>query len=71
MTRQQQEAMLSTVDVKSLDELFSAIPEELRLQKDLKLPEPLSEHELKKHMNTLAQRILHNQEYLLFRSRCL
>ncbi len=56
MTRQQQEAMLSTVDVKSLDELFSAIPEELRLQKDLKLPEPLSEHELKKHMNTLAQK---------------
>ena len=55
MTKQQQEAMLSTVGVKSLDELFSAIPEELRLQKDLNLPAPLSEYELKKHTNTLAQ----------------
>lgn len=55
MTTQQQEAMLSTVGVKSLDELFLAIPEELRLKDDLNLPTPLSEHELKKHMNTLAQ----------------
>ncbi|MGI6124592.1 MAG: glycine dehydrogenase, partial [Acetivibrionales bacterium] len=52
MTTQQQEAMLSTVGVKSLDELFLAIPEELRLKDDLNLPTPLSEHELKKHMNT-------------------
>ena len=56
MTRQQQEAMLSAVGVESLDELFSAIPEDLRLKTDLNLPKPLSEHELKKHMNMLAQR---------------
>lgn len=55
MTKQQQEAMLSTVGVKSTDELFSAIPEELRIKEELNLPEPLSEYELKKHANTLAQ----------------
>ena len=54
MTKQQQEAMLSTVGVKSTDELFSAIPEELRLKEELNLPEPLSEYELKKHEHTCS-----------------
>lgn len=55
MTKEQQAAMLSTVGAESVNELFSPIPEELRLKKDLDIPAPLSEYELKKHMETLAQ----------------
>lgn len=56
MTREQQDAMLAAVGVNSMEELFSAIPEELRLKKDLDIPDPLSEYELKKQMQALAQR---------------
>ncbi|MGI6084520.1 MAG: aminomethyl-transferring glycine dehydrogenase subunit GcvPA [Acetivibrionales bacterium] len=55
MTGEQQRAMLSTVGVQSVDELFSQIPEELRLKNDLNIPKPLSEYELKKHLEALAQ----------------
>ncbi len=54
-TDEQRKAMLSTVGVNSVDELFSAIPEELRLEKGLGIPAPLSEYELKKQMSTLVQ----------------
>lgn len=55
MTREQQEAMLAAVGVNSMEELFSAIPEELKLKKDLNIPDPLSEHGLKKQMLTLVE----------------
>ncbi len=55
MTDEQRKSMLSTVGVNSMEELFSAIPEELRLEKDLDIPAPLSEYELKKQMSTLVQ----------------
>jgi glycine dehydrogenase subunit 1 len=55
MTREQQEAMLAAVGVNSMEELFSAIPEELKLKKDLNIPDPLSEHELNKQMLTLVE----------------
>lgn len=55
MTQEQQKAMLSSLAMKSSEELFSAIPEALRLKKELDLPEPLSEYELKKQMQTLVQ----------------
>jgi len=55
MTGEQQDAMLAAVGVNSVEELFSAIPEELRLKEDLDIPAPLSEYELKKHMMALSQ----------------
>lgn len=55
MTREQQQKMLDVVGVKSVDELFSAIPEELRLKEDLNLDAPISEYELKKQMQSLVE----------------
>ncbi len=47
--------MLGTVGARSHEDLFAAIPELLRLKKDLDLPEPVSEFELKKQMLNLVQ----------------
>jgi glycine dehydrogenase subunit 1 len=54
MTSEQQDAMLAAVGAGSVEELFSAIPEELRLKKDLDIPAPLSEYELKKQMTAIS-----------------
>src|SRR5215831_19077190 len=40
------EAMLSDIGVKSLDDLFAAIPEEYRLTGDLKIPRSYAESEI-------------------------
>lgn len=55
MTGEQQQKMLDTVGVKSTDDLFLAIPDELRLKEDLKLDTPISEYELKKQMQSLVE----------------
>ncbi len=47
--------MLDVVGENSLDDLFSCIPPDCRLQEDLKLPDPLTEWELNDHMLSLAQ----------------
>ncbi len=54
-TKQQQEEMLKTIGIDSFDELFSAVPDELKLKEDLNLPAPLSEYELKKQIQNLTQ----------------
>jgi glycine dehydrogenase subunit 1 len=46
--------MLAKVGVKSLDELFSTVPEDCRWRGDLPLPDGLSEHETARHMRDLA-----------------
>lgn len=69
MTREQQEAMLAAVGVNSMEELFSAIPEELKLKKDLNIPDPLSEHELKKQMLTLVEQNFDSSWNLCFLGR--
>jgi glycine dehydrogenase subunit 1 len=48
--------MLSIVGLSSLEELFRDIPEEARLKRDLKLPLPMSEAELRKKFKTLANK---------------
>ncbi|MGE0754734.1 MAG: aminomethyl-transferring glycine dehydrogenase subunit GcvPA [Alphaproteobacteria bacterium] len=47
-------AMLSAIGLRSVDELFAAIPGGLRLAKPLDLPAPMSEWELTRHMEELA-----------------
>jgi glycine cleavage system P protein (glycine dehydrogenase) subunit 1 len=49
-----QKAMLESIGVKSLDELFAQIPEAVRLKKSLDVPAALSEIELTQHMAALA-----------------
>jgi glycine dehydrogenase subunit 1 len=53
-TADDQRAMLEAIGVASLDELFSQIPPELRLNRELNIAPALSEIELAAHMGELA-----------------
>jgi glycine dehydrogenase subunit 1 len=50
-----QQAMLETVGVASLAELFQSIPAGLQLQRPLRVPPALSEIELEQHLSALAR----------------
>jgi glycine dehydrogenase subunit 1 len=54
-TSEDQRAMLEAIGAKSLDELFSSIPVELRLNRSLDIPRALSELELTQHIGRLAR----------------
>lgn len=54
VTDQEREEMLKKIGASSLEELFSSIPEKVRLKKQLNLPEAKSEMELDKLMSKLA-----------------
>lgn len=54
MTDQDQKEMLATIGVKSIDELFSDIPEKVRFKGDYQLKPQLSETALLKEMTRLA-----------------
>ncbi len=54
VTCEQREAMLRAVGVKSVDDLFEAVPESVRPEQ-LNLPDGLSEIELSAHLNELAE----------------
>jgi glycine cleavage system P protein (glycine dehydrogenase) subunit 1 len=55
-TVEDQRAMLAAIGVASLDELFAAIPAELRLNRPLAIPPALSEMELTAHLAALAKK---------------
>ncbi len=55
-TLEDQRAMLEAIGASSLDELFSAIPPELRLGRALDIPPALSEMELTSRLTALAAR---------------
>jgi glycine dehydrogenase subunit 1 len=48
--------MLEVVGVESLDGLFSTAPKDCRRGSDLKLPEALTEWELRDHMSELSEK---------------
>ena len=52
--QQEVAAMLQTVGVDSLDDLFLDIPEELRLKRDLAIGPGMEELQLRRHLQTLA-----------------
>jgi glycine dehydrogenase subunit 1 len=56
ITEKQQKEMLDTIGAASCEDLFSAIPDSLRLKEDLKLPGSLSEYEIRKYMKALTRR---------------
>ncbi|MDI6823176.1 MAG: aminomethyl-transferring glycine dehydrogenase subunit GcvPA [Bacillota bacterium] len=58
-TDRNREAMLRAIGVGSLEELFADIPPEARLDRPLRLPEPMAELELQQHMLELADRNAH------------
>ncbi len=59
-------SMLASVGARSLDDLFSSIPQDCRRQTELDLPEPLTEWELDAHMDGLAASMAVSPEYKVF-----
>ncbi len=55
-TEAERKSMLESMGMNSMDDLFADIPEDLRLGRDLDIPDGLSEMELSKHMNELASK---------------
>ena len=53
-TLEDQRAMLDSIGLKNLDELFASIPTELRLNRQLAIPPALTEMELSGHIGDLA-----------------
>ena len=58
-TREEQKEMLRVIGCGSIGELFPDVPDELKLKKDLELPQPLSEQELYTHMKDIANQNAH------------
>ena len=61
-----QQEMLAAIGAESIDELFDAIPEELKLGRPLKLPSAISEMELDQHLRTLAGKNAHTGNSVCF-----
>ena len=55
-TREIREQMLREIGVASVDELFADIPAKIRLRRKLKLPGPMSELEVKRHVHAILSR---------------
>lgn len=54
-TDREREEMLSSIGVSSIDDLFSDIPDNVKFNGRLNLPEAMSELEVKRHMTALAE----------------
>ncbi|MDD4053068.1 MAG: aminomethyl-transferring glycine dehydrogenase subunit GcvPA [candidate division Zixibacteria bacterium] len=55
-SREDQKKMLDALGVSRIEDLFTPIPDNLRLKKPLPLPEPLAEAELVRHLEALASK---------------
>ncbi len=65
-TTEQQKQMLADIGLASTEDLFRDIPAEVRLQRPLNLPAPLSEMELADHMKEIAGKNASVDEYACF-----
>jgi glycine dehydrogenase subunit 1 len=65
-TASQKHKMLSEIGVASVDDLFSDIPESVRLKRKLDLPEAKPEMELVRHMSQMARKNCNTDEYTCF-----
>lgn len=66
-TKEEQREMLKTIGVGSIEDLLKDIPSELKLNRSLKLPAPLSEMSLKKDLLRISERnrdLLHQACFL-------
>ncbi|HSF32747.1 MAG TPA: aminomethyl-transferring glycine dehydrogenase subunit GcvPA [Candidatus Tectomicrobia bacterium] len=59
-------AMLQTLGLSAIDELFSGIPQELRYARPLDIPKALSEQDVLRHMRTLANRNANVEDFAAF-----
>ena len=65
-TKEDIESMLKVAGRDSLDDLFSSIPDDLKIKEDIDLPESLSEWELNAHMEDLASANIACKDYRCF-----
>jgi len=65
-TEKEKKQMLSFLNINSLEELFTDVNEEIRLKGPLKLPKPLSEMEIVKHMRMIGSENSDIQKYSCF-----
>src|SRR5271165_3870697 len=65
-TAAEQQAMLQTLGAESIDDLLTAIPDSVRLQRLLDLPAALSEPTLRRHVSAIAAKNANLDEYLSF-----
>ncbi len=65
-TREDQAKMLSVIGVDSIEQLFSDIPDDVKLKRDLELPDSLSEPELVSHMKQAASKNIHAGTHTCF-----
>ena len=56
ITKQEKEAMLQKIGIKSIEELFQDIPKDLCLKDTMAMPKGLSEHETKKLLIKMAEK---------------
>ncbi len=66
LTDRDRHEMLAAIGVEAVEDLFSDIPEEVRLQRDLDLPPALAETEAIRHLNALASKNKHFQSCVSF-----
>ncbi|AWI03015.1 aminomethyl-transferring glycine dehydrogenase subunit GcvPA [Clostridium drakei] len=66
VTPEDEKEMLNSIGLNSLDELFSDIPESIKLKRSLSLPGGLSELELLRYLDTLANKNLSTSELTCF-----
>ncbi|WP_156290814.1 aminomethyl-transferring glycine dehydrogenase subunit GcvPA [Oceanobacillus salinisoli] len=66
MTESDKKEMLTVIGASSTDELFSDIPESIRLREDLKLKKPANEYQLKKELTEMARKNVNVKEYTSF-----
>ncbi|HPP40771.1 MAG TPA: glycine dehydrogenase, partial [Candidatus Kapabacteria bacterium] len=65
-TDKERQEMLERIGVKNFDELIAAIPEEIRLNKELNLPTAMSEYEVVKMMGELANQNVTTSSHTCF-----
>lgn len=66
LTEKNKEEMLSSLGMRSTEELFSSIPAKARLKEKSNLPLPLSEIDIKKELGSLAKKNVTADDFLSF-----
>lgn len=65
-TDRDRQAMMAAIGVSSIEELFADIPEATRLGRDLDLPAPMAESELRSHIGGLAAQNWNANDYTCY-----
>lgn len=65
-TEEDRKNMLDALSINSIDELFEDIPTSVKLNKDMDLPNSLSELELKQHIESVASKNKSLKDYISF-----